>query len=496
MAERILSQLRAPLLLGAHELSLDGSIGITLAGATLDRSPTEVLRDGDTAMYAAKRAGKGRYELFETEMRDQVIARTNLIHDLRSAIKDSQLRLLYQPQVDLSSGRMTGVEALVRWQHPERGLVTPDHFIPIAESTGTIVAIDDWVLREACAQIRAWDNAGLAPLHMAVNVSARRLITGDLAKTIETVMGETGVTASRLEIELTETVAVDHDADAVAALTRVRELGVRAAIDDFGMGHSALSRLQGFPIDRLKIDRSFVAPLTDSGARGSIADAMIAIGQSLGLQVMAEGVETKEHLRALRSLGCPSAQGYLFSKPVPAKEIERLARAELVLAPRDEETDTPPVEINLEPGEPKRERLTRNLLAELQRLTVLETTYVTRVDWGDALQQVTHARNTGTLDISEGLSVNWSDTLCRQALEQGVNYTDDVLATFPRSDAAEALGIRTYVSVPLISSTGRIEGTLCGASTERIRLGPEAVQVMERFAHIITQGVASQPQAS
>ena len=491
VAERILAALRAPLILGPHEISLDASVGITLVAAGKDRSPTEILRDGDTAMYAAKRAGKGRYELFEAEMRAEVIARTELLRGLRDAVEGGQLRLLYQPQVDLLSGRMTGVEALVRWEHPDRGLIAPGEFIPEAESTGMIVAIDDWVLREACTQLKAWDNAGLPPLHMAVNVSARRLVTGDLAGSVEAVLGETGVAAERLEIELTETVAVEHDAKAVEAITDVRALGVQAAIDDFGMGHSALSRLQSFPVDRLKIDRSFVASLSHGAERGSIADAMIAIGQSLGLQVVAEGVETQEHLRALRSLGCPSAQGYLFSKPVPAEEIEQLARAEVVLAPLDDSHS--PAGSDLEPSSLERERLTRNLLAEIQRLTGLETTYLTRIDWDQALQQITHARNTGAMDIPEGLTVEWSDTLCRQALEQGVNYTDDVPTTFPGVQAAEELGLQTYLSVPLVNSTGDIEGTLCAASTRRVHLGPEAVQVMERCARILIQGIAAQP---
>ena len=490
VAERVLAEVRAPLAVGPHEISLDASVGITLAGAGPNRSPTEVLRDGDTAMYAAKRAGKGRYELFEKDMHDQVVSRAELIRDLRGAVEGDQLRLLYQPQVDLPSGRMTGVEALVRWQHPDRGLVGPDQFIPVAESTGMIVAIDGWVLREACAQMAVWDQAGLPPLQMAVNVSARRLVTGDLAAVIEGVLRETGVAAQRLEIELTETVAVDHDAQAVAAIKRVRELGVRAAIDDFGMGHSALSRLQSFPVDRLKIDKSFVASLTHDGARGSIADAMLAIGQSLGVEVVAEGVETQEHLRALRSLGCGCAQGNLFGKPLPAAQIEHLGRDAVVLAPLDDGAPGELGAVDVEPSTVKRERLTRNLLAELQRLTGLETTYLTRIDWDQGLQEITHARNTGTIDIPEGLTVEWSDTVCRQALEQGVSYTQDVPTAFPDSDAAEALGLQTYLSVPIVDDTGTIQGTLCGASTKRVRLGPEAIQVMERFAQLITGGVA------
>ncbi|MDQ3632018.1 MAG: EAL domain-containing protein [Actinomycetota bacterium] len=490
VANRILAALNEPIDIADQHFLVNASIGIILSDGTLDRGPTEMLRDADIAMYAAKRAGKGRYQLFEADMYAELVAHNELIRDLRSAVAGGQLRLLYQPQVDLPSGRMSSVEALVRWQHPTRGLLTPDRFISLAESTGMIGHIDDWVLVEACRQLREWDDAGLPPLNMAVNVSAHRLVAGDLAATIETVLGETAIASERLEIELTETVAVEHDAVAVQALTRVRKLGVRVAIDDFGMGHSALSRLQTFPVDRLKIDRSFIAPLTQGAERGSLADAMIAIGRSLGLDVVAEGVETREHLRALRTLGCGSAQGYLFSKPVAAREIERLMRGHLVLAPPDEDSETL-VALIVDSSSRMRERQTRNLLAELERVTGLETTYVTRIDPSQALQQITHARNTGLIEVPESLTVDWSDTICHRALERGITYTDDVPSTFPDSSAAAALGLQTYISVPLRGAGGEIEGTLCGASSRRVSLGPEAVQLMEHFADLITREVAS-----
>lgn len=262
---------------------------------------------------------------------------------------------------------------------------------------------------------------------------------------------------------------------------------MRVAIDDFGMGHSALSRLQTFPVDRLKIDRSFIASLTEGAARGSIADAMLAMGQSLGLDVIAEGVETHDHLRALRTLGCRSAQGYLFSKPVAASEIERLAQAGTTLAASVGNGSSRGVDAEASSAE--RERRIRSLLAELQRLTGLESTYLTSIDWDNAFQNITHARNAGTIDIPEGLTVDWSDTLCRRALVQGVTYTDDVAATFPDSSAGKDLGLQTYVSVPLLNGDGGIEGTLCGASSRRLALGSDAVQVMERFAQIISSGI-------
>lgn len=234
----------------------------------------------------------------------------------------------------------------------------------------------------------------------------------------------------------------------------------------------------------MKIDRSFVASLTEAAAGGSIVDAMIAMGHSLGLQVTAEGVETAEHLRTLRMLGCDSAQGYLFSRPVSAREIERLAHAHDPIAPPDDDL-VARVELDLEALSFKRQRLIDNLLAELQRLTGLESVYLTRIDWNAALQHVTHARNAGTLNIAEGLVVDWGDTICRRALDQGVVYTGDVPSTFADSSAGKDLGLQTYVGVPLYNSTGHIEGTLCGASSVHLPLVPEAVEVMTHFAEMI-----------
>jgi len=491
VAGRILAAMAEPMRVGDERFVIDASIGVTLADDPPGRGPVELLRDADIAMYAAKAGGRGRCQLFEADMHHKIVAHTELVRDLRTAVTEGQLRLLYQPQVDLVSGQMTGVEALVRWQHPDRGLLTPDRFIPAAESSRMILPVDDWVLHEACTQVRAWDDAGLRPLDVAVNVSAHRLVTGDLAGTIATLTRQAGIDPARLEIEITETVAVHHEADAIATITRVRALGVQVAIDDFGMGHSALSRLQNFPVDRVKIDRSFVAPLTEDAAQGSIADAMIVLGRSLGLRVVAEGVESEEHLRALRALGCPGAQGYLFGKPAPPQEIERLATSGAALTPPLD--PSAPRAVEPESAALAAERLTRNLLAELQRLTGLESTYLSRIDTREALQHITHARNAGSIDIPEGLTVDWAESVCRRALEQGVAYTDDVSSTFPDSTAGQDLGLQTYISVPVRTRGGELEGMLCGASSLQVPLGPVAVRVMEHYARLIgerTAGVA------
>ena len=480
VAERLLDRLRAPIVINGRELVLDASVGITLTGGVPERGPIELLREADTAMYAAKRTGRGRYQIFEAQMHRQVVARTELVHDLRSAVSERQLRLLYQPQIDLRTGRMSGVEALVRWEHPERGLLSPDAFLPVAESTGMIVAIDDWVLREACTQMRSWDQAGHPPISVAVNVSATSLMSGNVANTLIEVVRQTGVDPSRLEIELTETVAVEHDDEAVRAINRVRDLGARVAIDDFGVGHSALSRLQSFPVDRLKIDRTFVAQMPPSAAeRGSIPAAMIAMAHSLELAVVAEGIETEAQLAALQALGCECGQGYLFSRPVPPHEIPRFEEQTLVTRSRH---DTP-ADRSTTPNE----RFVGVLLAELQRLTGLDSTYLTRVDLTNATQQITHSRNAGMLEIPGGMTVDWQDTVCRRALEQGINYTDDVPGVFPDSPAGAELGLQTYITVPLTNVAGDIDGTLCAASRNRVRLGPDTVRVMETFAALISQ---------
>ena len=332
VAERLLEALRLPVQWGSERFQVGGSVGITLTDPTDPRGPRELLRDADIAMYVAKTTGKNGHRVFERGMRDRVVAHEELVRDLRQAVVNGELRVHYQPQVDLLTGEFTGVEALARWQHRDRGLVSPEEFIPVAEATGMIGAIDDWVLGQACGQLRAWDDAGIQPLRMAVNVSAHRLASGNLAGTIAACAEGAGVDPRRLEIEVTESVAVGPGTDASDSIRDVRALGVHVAIDDFGMGHSSLSRLQDFPLDRLKIDRSFVTALAPGNSQGSLADAMITIGNSLGLEVVAEGVEEVDQLTALQALGCTAAQGFLFGRPVPADEIERLARAGRPLA--------------------------------------------------------------------------------------------------------------------------------------------------------------------
>ncbi len=325
VAERLLRRLREPIEWRDEQFTVGGSVGVTFTAAADGRGTDDLLRDADLAMYVAKSGGKNRVRVFEHGMREDVAAADELLRDLRAAVPTGELRVLYQPQVDLRSGAVTGVEALARWQSPTRGLVEPAGFIPVAEATGLIDDIDDWVIAAVCAQLRTWDDAGLPALRVAVNVSSRRLATGCLAASIAAAARDAGVDPGRLEIEVPEDVAAGPDA--AAGIREVRALGVHVAIDDFGTGASSLARLQDLPLDRLKIDPSSVALLAVGASAGSVADAVIALGNSLGLQVVAEGVEEPAQLAALRSLGCETAQGRLFGAPVPPATVERLVRA-------------------------------------------------------------------------------------------------------------------------------------------------------------------------
>jgi diguanylate cyclase (GGDEF)-like protein/PAS domain S-box-containing protein len=324
VAERLLWALREPVVRGDDRFTVGGSVGVTLTDASDCRGMEALLRDADLAMYAAKSSGKNRVRVFESGMREEVAAQDELVRDLRGAVDSGELRVLYQPQVDLRTGAVTGVEALARWQSGSRGWVEPAGFIPAAEAAGVIDAIDDWVIGQACAQLRSWDAAGLPQLRMAVNVSPRRLTTGGLAGSLAAAARSAGVDPCRLEIEVPEAVA--SGPDAAAGIRDVRALGVHVAIDDFGTGSSSLARLQDLPLDRLKIDASSVALLAAGASAGSLADAVIALGNSLGLEVVAEGVEEPAQLAALRSLGCGAAQGHLFGSPVPPDAVERLVR--------------------------------------------------------------------------------------------------------------------------------------------------------------------------
>jgi diguanylate cyclase (GGDEF)-like protein/PAS domain S-box-containing protein len=326
IAQRIVDVFRDPFLLEDGEVFLATSVGIAIARGNDDRAE-DLIRDADAAMYRAKERGKGRYEIFDEAMRADAVARLETESALRRAVERGELRLHYQPEVDLATGAVRGFEALVRWDHPARGLLGPNAFIPLAEETGLIVPIGEWVLREAATEAARWATASSEPLTLSVNLSARQLAQQDLVAMVRRAMAETGVDPATLCLEITESAVMESGSATTAQLRALKSLGIRLAIDDFGTGFSSLAHLRRFPVDVLKIDGTFVAGLGHEPQDASIAAAVISLAHALGLDTVAEGVETEEQLTILRSLGCDLGQGYLFGRPAPIDEtVQLLAR--------------------------------------------------------------------------------------------------------------------------------------------------------------------------
>jgi diguanylate cyclase (GGDEF)-like protein/PAS domain S-box-containing protein len=322
-AQKLLHSLSAPHLLGGQDLHIDGSIGISVYPA--DGSDAEMLiKSADTAMHHAKERGRNNFQFFKTDMNLKAVERQSLEGSLRCALEREEFLLNYQAKVNLETGEITGVEALIRWQQPNRGLVPPAQFVPVAEDCGLILPIGRWVLREACRQARAWQDAGLPPLVIAVNVSAVEFRDKDFVEGVRTILSETGLPARYLELELTEGVLMEDAESAASVLQELKAMGVHLAVDDFGTGYSSLSYLRKFPIDTLKIDKSFIHQNSTNTDQSTIVSAVIAMGRSLKLRVVAEGVETLEQLMVLQGLHCDEAQGFYFSRPVAAAQFANL----------------------------------------------------------------------------------------------------------------------------------------------------------------------------
>ncbi len=325
VAERLQEALSHAFTLNGQEVFTTASIGITTS-ATAYQSPEAVLRDADTAMYRAKSRGGARSEVFDREMRDRAVARLQLETDLRRAVERAEFVLYYQPIVSLASRQITGFEALVRWQHPERGLILPEEFIGVAEETTLIVPLGWWVVRVACEQLRHWQVQCDAPESMtiSVNLSPKQFSQANLTDGITRILAETGLPPSCLTLEITETTIMESTDVVSAVLAELKQLGTQLAIDDFGTGYSSLSYVHRFPLNSLKIDRSFVREMDEKGDRSEIVRAIVNLAHNLGLDVIAEGVETQSQLDHLTSLGCDYGQGYLFSMPVPAEAATAL----------------------------------------------------------------------------------------------------------------------------------------------------------------------------
>jgi len=321
-AQRALRALRAPITAGDNEVFITASIGVACTSARVNEA-TPLLSNADAAMYQAKRRGGGTVEVFGEIMRLRVLDKMNTEHSLHRALERRELRLFYQPVVEINGSRAVGVEALLRWEHPEQGLVAPGKFIPVAEESGLIIPIGAWVLHEACRQLCMWraDRFGGPSGAVEVNLSARQIDHPEIVSTVQRILDDTGLPPANLTLEITESALMNDAASALRVLRALKDLGVTLAIDDFGTGYSSLSHLQRFPLDILKIDKSFVDELGLDQGGAEIVAAVVKLAHALGLQVIAEGVETERQLDALVRLDCDFAQGYLFSRPVPAHEL-------------------------------------------------------------------------------------------------------------------------------------------------------------------------------
>jgi diguanylate cyclase (GGDEF)-like protein len=319
LAQRIIALISEPFDLDGHQATIGASVGIAVGPSDAVR-PDQLLRNADLALYRAKGDGRGTFRFFEPAMDLQMQTRRIMERDLRKALPAGEFELHYQPVVNLASGDISGFEALIRWNHPDKGMISPAAFIPLAEETGFIVPMGEWVIREACATAAKWPG----DLSVAVNISAAQFRSCGLMQVIVGALATSGLHPARLEIEITETVLLQNRDTTLAILRQLRELGIRIAMDDFGTGYSSLTYLQCFPFDKIKIDRSFVKDITENTGSLNIVRAVAALAKGMGMTATAEGVETREQLDRITSEGCNEMQGFLFSRPLPAQEIERL----------------------------------------------------------------------------------------------------------------------------------------------------------------------------
>lgn len=323
VAQRMIDAVREPLQLHGQDMQISASIGVAMRDGD-ELSAEHLVKSADTAMYRAKELGRNRFAFFTAELNERVASQLRLEAELRRALREGEFVLHYQPRVSSADGRMTGVEALLRWAHPERGLIEPAHFVPALEDTGLIVPVGEWVLETAARQVAAWNAGAAAPLRVSVNLSSRQFRSDSLVAGVARAIEASGLRPELLEVELTESLLMENNEHAVELMHRLKATGISIAIDDFGTGYSSLAYLKRFPIDRLKIDRSFVRDLATSRKDAAIIEAICALAQSLGLGLVAEGVEEAHQAEFLRARYCTEMQGYLFGRPMPASVLEEL----------------------------------------------------------------------------------------------------------------------------------------------------------------------------
>jgi EAL domain-containing protein (putative c-di-GMP-specific phosphodiesterase class I) len=328
---RITREIQRPIQLGNHEVIVNASLGVALGGA--GDTPETLLRDADAAMYKAKASGRSHAEIATKAVHTEAESRLSTEQALRRSLSRDEFDVLYQPVVAIDDGSLVAVEALVRWRRPDQGLVGPDAFIGIAEETGLIRPLGAWVLHQACRQLHHWSGVGLSGGVVSVNLSGRQLSSPDLVGNVLGAIANADIDPSQLSFEITESVLMEDVERSTMVLRSLKDIGVGLAIDDFGTGYSSLSYLERFPVDAIKIDRSFISRLGADATDGAIVSAVTTLGHALGLVVTAEGVETVEQLRILADLGCDAAQGYLFARPLPPSELPGFVRAQPTSAP-------------------------------------------------------------------------------------------------------------------------------------------------------------------
>jgi diguanylate cyclase (GGDEF)-like protein/PAS domain S-box-containing protein len=329
VADRIQQELNHPFKLGRHEVFTTASMGIALSSEEYGRSD-DLLRDADIAMYRAKAQGRARYQVFDSGMHTRAVLQLQMENDLRRALERKEFRAFYQPTVSLFTGKLIGFEALMRWEHPDRGLTLPEEFIPLAEETGLIIPMGLWILKEACEQMQIWTRQfpSRHPLTISVNLSGVQIAEPDLVSEVEEILKQTAIDPNNLRLEMTESVLMAHPQEATTRLLQLRALGIRLHIDDFGTGYSSLSYLHHLPVDALKIDRSFVSRIGKTDQKGEIVGTIATLAHNLGMEVIAEGVETALQLSQVKALACESAQGFYFSRPMPGQDAAKLIQAE------------------------------------------------------------------------------------------------------------------------------------------------------------------------
>ncbi len=499
IAQRVLGRLRAPIdLLDGKPIVPSCSVGVATA-LTSRMTGEEIVQAADLAMYTAKTKGKGAYAVFEDSMHEVAVRRVEVEADLRRAVCNGELVVQYQPIVELPSGRITGAEALVRWQHPTRGLVPPSEFIPIAEDTDLIFDIGRQVLTEACRAAAGWQAAFPedARFDVSVNVAARQLTHPWFLSHVARALADTGCDPAGIVLEITEGALMADACSAEPTLRELRALGVRLAIDDFGTGWSSLSRLRDFPVDKLKIDRAFVREITSPTDDVPLVAAIVAMAKSLGLAVVAEGVETLDQLAALHGLGCDEVQGYLLSRPLAAGDLEALVADPIGLldgpsaamsAQRRslEERELMGMVASATTAPSPDSALVATMLEELRRVAGLDSVFLTAYHEGRRAQEVKVTANGPRLVVPRGMVMPWTSSPCAQMLAGGPKVTADLRVEHP-SYALTAIGVAGHVTVPVRGPSGEVYGTLCGASTEPLTVGAGTVVLFELFASLVAE---------